>query len=152
MLIGNAGIIHYVLFWNRNNGLQCTYFVNNGLQSASVNRHFLNIIHKMVQIWRQLFIIHYRERTRVDVETCEPQTQELSVSSVADSLSLNFLVFLVEMSRYFSMKTKEKLGNANWVKEFSCRFLQNVFSNRQYVSSKCISDWELPDITVHKVN
>ena len=128
MLIGNAGIIHYVLFWNRNNGLQCTYFVNNGLQSA------------------------YRERTRVDVETCEPQTQELSVSSVADSLSLNFLVYLVEMSRYFSMKTKEKLGNANWVKEFSCRFLQNVFSNRQYVSSKCISDWELLDITVHKVN
>ena len=49
----------------------------------------------------------------MDVETCEPQTQELSVSSVADSLSLNFLVYLVEMSRYFSMKTKEKLGNAN---------------------------------------
>ena len=40
---------HYALFWNGNNGLQNAYFVNNGLQSASVNRHFLNIIHKMVQ-------------------------------------------------------------------------------------------------------
>ena len=76
----------------------------------------------------------------MDVETCEPQTQELSVSSVVDSLSLNVLVYLVEMSCYFSMKTKEKLENANWVKKFSCRFLQNVFSNSQCVSSKCISD------------
>ena len=58
----------------------------------------------------------------MDVETCEPQTQELSVSSFADSLSLNFLVYLVEMSCYFSMKTKEKLENANWVKKCSCDF------------------------------
>ena len=46
----NAGIIHYALFSNGNNGLQWAYFVNNGLQSASMNRHFFNIIHKMVQI------------------------------------------------------------------------------------------------------
>ena len=46
----NAGIIHYAFFLNGNNGLQCAYFVNNGLQSASMNRRFLNIIHKMVQI------------------------------------------------------------------------------------------------------
>ena len=54
MLVRNAGIIHYALFWNWNNGLQCTAFVNNGLvQSASMNRRFLNIIHKMLQIQQQ---------------------------------------------------------------------------------------------------
>ena len=46
----NMGIIHYALFWNENNGSQCAYFVNNGLQSASMNRRFLNIIHKIVKI------------------------------------------------------------------------------------------------------
>ena len=45
---GNVGIIHYALFWNGNNSLQHAYFVNNGLQSASMNRSFLNVIHKMI--------------------------------------------------------------------------------------------------------
>ena len=49
----NASIIHYTLFWNGNNGLQCACFVNKGLQSASMNRRFLNIIPKMVQILQQ---------------------------------------------------------------------------------------------------
>ena len=48
-----ASIIHYTLFWNGNNGLQCTYFVNNGLQSGSMKRDFLNIIHKMLQMLQQ---------------------------------------------------------------------------------------------------
>ena len=48
-LNADAGIIHYehALFRNRNNGLQSAYFVDNGLQSASMNRRFLNIIHKI---------------------------------------------------------------------------------------------------------
>ena len=50
MLKWNAGIIHYVLFWNGNNGLQYTYFLNSGPQSASVNKWFLNIIYQMLQI------------------------------------------------------------------------------------------------------
>ena len=53
MLIRNAGIIHYALFGNGNNGLQYAYFAINGLQSASMNRSFLNIIHKMVQTLQQ---------------------------------------------------------------------------------------------------
>ena len=48
MLIRNAGIMYY--FEMQINGLQCTYFVNNGPQSASMNRRFLNIIHEMVEI------------------------------------------------------------------------------------------------------
>ena len=61
MLMRNAGIIHYALFENENNGLQCACIVNNGLQSASMKRRFLNIIHKMVQILQQLFIGRFRE-------------------------------------------------------------------------------------------
>ena len=36
----NSGLIHYALFWNRNNSLQYAYFLNNGLQSGSMNRRF----------------------------------------------------------------------------------------------------------------
>ena len=40
-------------FSNENNGLQLAYFVNNGLQSAFMNKRFLNIIHKIVHILQQ---------------------------------------------------------------------------------------------------
>ena len=53
MLMRNAAIIHYTLFRNGNYGLQSAYFAINGLKSASMNRQFLNIIHKMVQILQQ---------------------------------------------------------------------------------------------------
>ena len=36
----NAGINHYAVFWYGNNGLHCAYFVNNGLQSASMKDVF----------------------------------------------------------------------------------------------------------------
>ena len=122
----NAEIIHYALFWNKNNGLQCPYIVNNGLQSASTNRGFLNIIHKMVQILQQWFIGPFMEQTRRDVETRE-------VSSIADSLSLNFLVYFAEMSCYFSMKrNKRKVRKSiNCMKEFSRRF---DLAYRKYLS------------------
>ena len=48
-MMRNAGVIHYVLFWNGNIGLHCAYFVNKGLQSASIKKRFLNIIHKILQ-------------------------------------------------------------------------------------------------------
>ena len=38
------------------------------------------------------------------VETCEPQTGGLSVNSIVDSPSLNFLIYFVEISSYFSTK------------------------------------------------
>ena len=53
----NAGIIHYALFLNGNNGLQGAYFVNNGLQSASMKNRFLNIIHKMVQFYNNNLLV-----------------------------------------------------------------------------------------------
>ena len=39
----NVDIIHYAVFWNGSNGLPCSYFVNNGLQGASMNRCFFLI-------------------------------------------------------------------------------------------------------------
>ena len=36
-----------------------------------------------------------------DVETREPETQRVSVNSIPDSLSLNFLAYFAEMSSYF---------------------------------------------------
>ena len=56
MLMRNADIIHYALF-----GLQCAYFVNNGLQRASMNRVFFNMIHKMVKILQKQFIGRFWE-------------------------------------------------------------------------------------------
>ena len=94
MLKWNAGIIHYVLFWNGNNGLQYTYFLNSGPQSASVNKWFLNIIYQMLQILQRYFISCFR-----DVETCEPQTRGLSLNSIADSLGLNILVYQWEQNK-----------------------------------------------------
>ena len=49
----NTGIIRYALFRNWNNGLQSAYFVNNGLQNASMNRRFVNTIDKFAQILQQ---------------------------------------------------------------------------------------------------
>ena len=91
----NAGIIHHALFWNGNNGLQCEYFINNGLQDASMNRRFLNIIHK-------------------------PQTRGLSVNSISNSLSLNFHVYFVDILNYFSMKAGKKKVKALLVQKTRC--------------------------------
>ena len=109
--------------------MQFAYFVNNGLQGTSMNRCFLNIIHKMVQVLQQQFIGCFREQIKDDLKTREPQTGGLSVNSTADSLSLNFLVYFGKMSRYFSRN-----------------FLQIQ------ITSKRIYDWELLDITVHQVS
>ena len=104
----NVTIIHYdyALFWNGNNGLQCEYFVNNGL-------------HYTVLLWTDIFWISYIKwykfyNSNLSVvlgskpggaETCEPQTWELSINSIVDSLSLKFLVYFAKMSSYFSQNS-----------------------------------------------
>ena len=67
------------------------------------------------------------------VETCEPQTQGLSVNSIGDSLSLNFLIYFAKMSSYFSIKTKKRKVRKclKCVKEFLHRF---DFANGKYLS------------------
>ena len=75
-----------------------------------------------------------------DVETRESQTRGLSVISIVDSLYLNFLVYLAEMSNWFLMKTnKRKLwkclkGTLSGLRHFlttesSLKFMINIFFN-----------------------
>ena len=94
----NAGIIHYALFWNGNNGFQCAYFVNNGLRSAPKNRRFW--ISYIKWCTNSTIIIYwlFQGVNKRDSETWEPQTQSLSVNSIADSLGLKFLGHFAEMS------------------------------------------------------
>ena len=68
-----------------------------------------------------------------DIETHEPQTRRLSINLIADSLSLNFLVYFDRMSTYFSMKTnKRKVRKClKYTKEFSRRF---DMGNGKYLS------------------
>ena len=91
MLMRNVGINHYALFWTENNGLQSAYFVNNGPQSV--------------------FWISYKfHKTILSVVLGGKQGVMLKLvnSKHEDSLSLNFLVYFVEMSSYFSMKTSKR--------------------------------------------
>ena len=131
----NVGIIPHALFWNGNSGLQCTYFVNNDLQSASVNRHFLNIIIRWCKFCNNdLSFVLGSEQGQANIEARECwNSQGLSISSTADSLSLSDLIFLFTLPRcqviFQWQLTEKKLGNAKCAKEFSCRFLQNIFSN-----------------------
>ena len=106
------------------------YNAHKGLQSAFMNRRFLNIIHKILQQW---FIGCFREYARGYVETREPQTQGLSMNSIADSLNLNFLVYFAYMSSCFSMKTNKRKVRKYFkcVKEYSRRL---NLANGKYLS------------------
>ena len=125
MLIRHAGTMHYALFWNGNNGLQSTYFVNNGLQRASMKRRFLNIICiKWCKFCNNNLLVVLGSKQGDYVETREPQARGLSVNSIADSLFLTFLIYFAEMSNYFLMKVNKR---KSWkclkcVKEFSRKF------------------------------
>ena len=94
----NASIIHYVLFWNENNGLQCASIVNNGLRSASMNRCILNIMHKMVQILQQFLVLGRKQGGG---------TLKLVNHKHEDWVSIQLLTLSV-----LNKQTKEKLGNA----------------------------------------
>ena len=50
----------------------------------------------------------FREQVRENVEICKPQTRELSVNSIANSLTLHFLVCFAETSSYISMKANKR--------------------------------------------
>ena len=60
---------------------------------------------------------------QADVETWKPQTRGLSISSIADLLSLNFLGYVAKITSYFSMKTNKR-------KVRKCLLCVNEFWNR----------------------
>ena len=129
----NAAIIHYALFWNRNNGLQCAYFVNNGLQDASINRRFWMSYIKWYKFYNNNLLVVLGSTRGATWKLVNPNERRLNVNSIADSLSLNVLVYFVEMSSYFSMKAnKRKVWKClKCVNEFSRRF---DLANGKYLS------------------
>ena len=102
----NAGSIHYALFWNESNGLQCTYFVNNGLQSASVNRRVLNIIHKMVQIPQQSVVIGSKQGGTL--KPVNPKHEDWASIQLL-TLSVWTFLFSLDVKLFYNEK---KNGNA----------------------------------------
>ena len=66
-----------------------------------------------------------------DVETREPETRGLSVNTIADSLSLNVLVYFAKISSHFPMKiNKRKIRKCfRCLKEFSRRFTRGQLKN-----------------------
>ena len=117
MLMRNAGSIHYTLFWNESNGLQCTYFVNNGLQSASMNRRVLNIIHKMVQIPQQSVVIGSKQGG-----TLKPVNPKHEDWASIQLLTLSVWTFLFSLDVKLFYNEKKKWKCFKCMKEFSHRF------------------------------
>ena len=46
MLMGNAGVIHYALFWNENNDFQSTYFVKQCYTKHFFEQTFFLILYR----------------------------------------------------------------------------------------------------------
>ena len=126
----NAGIIHYALFWNGSNGLQCADFVNNGLQSASMTRRFWISYIKWYKFYKNNLSVVFRSKQGGTLKLVNPKHEDWASIQL---LTLSVLIFLFTLLRcqvVFQWKqTKEKLRNAECVKEFSRRFSQNIFSN-----------------------
>ena len=113
----NAGIINYVLFWNGNNSLQYAYFVNNGLQSSSINRRFLNVIHKMVQIL-QIYWSFQEVNKGGRWNSWTPNTRTERQFNCLLSLSLNFLLYLPRCQVIFQWKQTKVRKCLKYIKEF----------------------------------
>ena len=122
MLMRNAKVIYYSLFWNGNNGLKCGYFENNGLQSTSMDRRFWISYIKWYKFYNNNLSVVLVSETKGDVETRATQIQGLKVDSIADSLD-------------FAMKTsKIKVRKClKCVKNLSRRF---DLANEKYFSNK----------------
>ena len=117
MLIRNAGIIYYALFWNGNNGLQCAYFVNNDLRSASMNTRFFEYHVKWYKLYNNNLFVVLGSKLEGTLQIVNPKHEDwASIQLLA--LTLNVLVYFVEMPSYFSRKTKPK-KKANLRNSFS---------------------------------
>ena len=86
----------------------------------------------------------FRKLTRGDVETTELQPRGLHVNLIADSLNLKFLLYFVDMSSYFSMKTnkievtesKRKMEKKHSLKDCIKYFLSFLYKNITYYKIK----------------
>ena len=80
---------------------------NNGLQSASMKRHFLKIIHKMIQILQHnLLVVFGSKQGGQTLKFVIPKHEDWASIQL---LTLSVLIFLfAEMSSYFSTKANKR--------------------------------------------
>ena len=129
----DAGIIHYALFWNGSNGLRRAYFVNNCLQSATMNRRFWISYRKWYKFCNNnlSFVLGSKGGT---LKLVNPKQEDwASIQLLNVSLSRKFLVYFAEMSSYFSVKTSKRKVRKylKCMKEFLRRF---DLANGNYLS------------------
>ena len=108
MLMGNAGVIHYALFWNENNGFQSTYFVKQWYTKHFFEQTFFLILYKKCyKFYNANSLVFLRGKQRETLKLVNPKQKDW-VSIELLTLSFNFLVYFNEMSSYFSMKANKR--------------------------------------------
>ena len=112
MLMGNAGVIHYVLFWNENNGFQSTYFVKQWHTKHFFEQTFFLILYKKCyKFYNTNLSVFLRSKQGETLKLVNPKQKDWVPIELL-TLSFNFFVYFDEMSSYFSKQTKEKLEKA----------------------------------------
>ena len=118
----NVGIIHYALFWNGNNGLKCAYFVNNGLQSASMKISYI----KWYNFYNKNLSVVLGSKQGRTLKIVNPKHEDWALIQLLNLLVLLFLVFFAKWNVYINIQK-----------------IQNILSNTEYITSKCIYDWDM---------
>ena len=111
----NAGIINYALFWNGNNGLQCAYFANNCLQSASVNRRFLNNI-KWYKFYNNNLLVVLGRKKEGTLKLVNLKHEEWVSIQLLSLSVLTFLLTLLICQVIFQWKKKQNKTKGNSLK------------------------------------
>ena len=107
MLMGNAGVIHYALFWNENNGFQFTNFVKQWYTKHFFEQTFFLILYKKCyKFYNANLSVFLRIKQRETLKFVNPKQKDW-VSIELLTLSFNFLVYFAKMSSYFSMKANK---------------------------------------------
>ena len=119
----NAGIIHYALFWNGNNGLQWEYFFNNGLKTLLWRDAFWISYIRLYRFYNNSSSVVLRSKQGVTLKLVNSKHEDWASVQLL-TLSLHFLDYFAEMSSYSTMKTNKQKARIclKCVKEFSRRF------------------------------
>ena len=127
MLMGNAGAIHFALFWNENNDFQSTYFVKKWY-----TKHVFLILYKKCYKFYDTNLSALKRPRSKQGETLKlvnPKQKDW-VSIELLTLSFNFLVYFAEMSSYFSMKTNKRKVR----KRLKCSSFSNFYAKILYTA------------------
>ena len=113
VLTRNAGIIHFAIFWLRNNGLQCAYFVNNGPKCALMKRRFWIPYIKWYKFYSNNLSVVLESKQRERLKLVNPKHEDWASIQLLILSPLTFLFTLRRCQVIFQWKqANEKLGNA----------------------------------------